>query len=245
MLFAIEDIEITDLVSESKAYARYQLDGDSKISIKAWAKDKLLRDIYIGKEAATYQHTFIRFPGNSNVYHARGDFRRKFDQGSAELRDREVFAFDPDTLKRIQVTIGEDILEITRKETQKGEKQGSGKEGDMATEVPKHIWLAADGREVDGNTVVSFLSTINNLKCVQYLEGRQMNDFANPSLMISLDGEKTYTLSVFKKEAGNDQEVPAISSINAYPFTLSDGKLKNLKKTITKLLNRKEALQEE
>lgn len=90
MLFQIEDIEITDLVSESKAYDRYQLNAENKISIKAWAGDKLLREFDVGKEAATFQHTFFRLPESSSVYHARGDFRRKFELSAAELRDREV-----------------------------------------------------------------------------------------------------------------------------------------------------------
>ncbi len=245
MLFQIEDIAITDLVSESKAYARYQLDDEKKISVKAWAKDKLQREFYIGKEAATYQHTFIRLSENPNVYHARGDFRRKFDQSATELRDREVLAFDPDTLKRIRVTVGSDTLEMTRKETPPEDSEKAKKEGDGPTGPPKSVWLMADGSAVDGSTLDSFLSSINNLMCEKYLEDRQKEEFKTPFFKISLDGKQAYTLSIFKKAAEKDTEVPAISSFNAYPFTLSSSRLDSLKKTVAKLAGKNEFPKEE
>jgi hypothetical protein len=244
MLFEIEEIVITDLVSESKAYARYQLDDEKKITVRAWAKDKLQREFDIGKEAATYQHTFIRLSGDLNVYHARGDFRRKFDHNADELRDREVLAFDPDTVKSIRVTVGQDTLEMTRKETSSEDSQEAEKEGKQPTGPPKPVWLAADGQEVDSSALDSFLSSINNLMCENYLEGRQKAEFKNSIFEISLEGEQAYTLSIFKKAAEKDEELPAISSFNAYPFTLSSGKLDRLKKTVARLSGKKEAPKE-
>jgi hypothetical protein len=244
MLFEIEDIEITDLVSESKAYARYQLDDENKITIKAWAKDKPLREFDVGKEAATFQHTFFRLPGNSNVYHARGDFRRKFDLGATELRDREVLAFDPDTLKSIRLTAGSDSLEMIRIGTPPGDKQEATKEGDMPTGPSKTAWFSAEGQEVDGKALDSFLASINNLMCENYLEGMQKNQFESPIFDISLEGKQMHTLSIFKKVVEEDTKVPAISSLNAYPFTLSVDKLDNLKKMVAKLIGQKETSKE-
>jgi hypothetical protein len=239
MLFQIEDIEITDLVSESKAYDRYQLDAENKISVKAWAGDKLLREFDVGKEAATFQHTFFRLPESSYVYHARGDFRRKFGLSAAELRDQEVLAFDPDTLKRIQVSIGSDTLEMTKKVTQTEEKLGPGKEGDTPVGGTETVWLSSEGQKVDSNTLDSFLSSINNLMCEKYLEGRQKNEFKNPSFKISLEGKQAYTLSIFQKTTDKKKGIPAISSLNAYPFTLSSDKLENLIKMTASLKGKK------
>lgn len=244
MLFEIEEIIITDLVSESKAYERYQLDDEKKITVKAWTKDKLQREFDIGKEAATFQHTFIRLPGNPNVYHARGDFRRKFDRSADELRDREVLAFDPDTVNSIRVTTGPDTLEITRRETPPKDDGKTEKEGERPSGPPKTVWLAADGQEVDGSTLDSLLSSINNLMCEKYLENRQKDEFKSPLFEISLEGEQVYTLSIFKKAAEKDEELPATSSFNAYPFTLSSDKLDRLKKTVAKLVGKKETPKE-
>jgi len=240
MLFEIEEMAVTDLVSESKAYERYQLDDKNKITVKAWSKEKLLRDFDIGKEASTYQHTFIRLPGNPNVYHVRGDFRRKFDrQDAAELRDREVLAFDPDTLKSIRVTDGPDTLELTRKEPPSKDSEKTEKEGAASTGPTKPVWITKDGRQADGGTLDSFLSSINNLMCENYLEGRQKDEFKNPIFEISLEGKQTYVLSVFKKADEKDDALPAISSYNNYPFTLSSDRLSRFKKSVEKLIGKK------
>ncbi len=239
MLFEIEEITITDLVSESKAYNRYQLGDEDKITARAWAQDKLKRELDIGKEAATFQHTYIRLPGNPNVYHARGDFRRKFDQDITDLRDREVLAFDPDALRHIRITVGPDTLEMKLKELPPADKEKTKKEADGPPEPPKNIWLAADGNPVDAGTLESFLSSINNLMCENYLEGRQKSEFKNPALEIFLEGEQTYTLAIFKKTDEKDSKIPAISSFNDYPFTLSSDRIDRLKKRVGNLSGKK------
>ena len=116
--------------------------------------------------------------------------------------------------------------------------------GEGPTGPPKTVWLAADGQPVDSNTLNSFLSSINNLMCENYLEGRQKDEFKNPIFEISLEGKQTYTLSIFKKSDEKDEAVPAISSFNAYPFTLSSDRLDRLKKTVAKLRGKKEASKE-
>ena len=50
LLEALERLKLTDLVSEAKAYARYDLSDEKKISVKAWANEQLVRNIDIGKE---------------------------------------------------------------------------------------------------------------------------------------------------------------------------------------------------
>jgi hypothetical protein len=235
MLFALEDMVLTDLVSESKAYERYQLDDSQKITVKAWAGDKALREFDIGKEAATYQHTFVRLPANPNVYHARGDFRRKFSESATDLRDREVLAFDPDALEKIRVTSGSDTFVMTLRAAPQSDQAG-----DKSVETAKPVWTGPDGQSVDSGVLDSFLSSINNINCENYLEGQKKDEFKGPIFEIALEGKQAYTLSIFKKENEKDTGLPAISSYNAYPFTLSNDRLENWQKTITKLAGKEE-----
>jgi hypothetical protein len=242
MLFALEEIVLTDLVSESKAYVRYQLDDSSKITVKAWAGEELVRDFAIGKEAATYQHTFMRLPSDPNVYHAQGDFRRKFEENATDLRDHEVLAFDPDTLTKIRLTSGPDTLALTRSQAQPaGEKAASGdQQDDTSATAAKPAWIADDGNAVDAATLENFLTSINNLQCDAYLEDRQKESFQDPVFGIVLEGKLPYTLSVFKKENEKDTAYPAVSSFNAYPFTLNDDRLANWKEAVAKLAGKAE-----
>ena len=239
MLFAIEEIIITDLVSESQAYVRYELD-DKKIVVKAWTDDQLVRDFHLGKEAATYQHTFIRLPENPNVYHARGDFRRKFEETATALRDHEVLAFDPDTLQTIRLTNGRDTLQLNRIEAPVPDQSKSESEG-LQLKIPaESVWQTTSGRSVDPASLDSFLNVINNLKCENYLEGRQKAEFKSPQFEIVLEGKETYTLKLFAKENEKDAALPAISSYTAYPFTLSNDRLESWQKTFAKLAGKKE-----
>ncbi len=240
MLFEFEDIVLTDLVSESKAYGRYQLDDQHKITVKAWAGDKLIREFDIGKEAATYQHTFVRLPANPNVYHARGDFRRKFAENAADLRDREVLAFDPDTLQKITITTGSRTLVLNRSKDSAEAAPQPDQSPDKPAKPAKQAWVEPDGRVVDAGTLDSFLSSINNIMCENYLEGRQKDEFNTPVFEITMDGKQAYSLSIFKKENEKDTVLPATSSYNAYPFTFSKDRLENWQKTIAKLAGKEE-----
>jgi len=240
MLFEIEEILLTDLVSESQAYVRYELDDKKKIGVKAWAADRLVRDFHLGKEAATYQHTFLRLPENPNVYHARGDFRRKFEETATALRDPEVLAFDPDSLQTIRLTNGSETLQLNRIEAPVPDQSKSESEG-LQLKIPAEpVWQTTSGRKVDPASLDSFLNVINNLKCENYLEGRQKAEFKSPQFEIVLEGKETYTLKLFAKENENDEELPAISSYNAYPFTLSNERLKSWQKTFAKLAGKED-----
>lgn len=245
MLFEIEEIVLTDLVSESQAYVRYELGDNKKITVKAWADDQLVRNFYLGKEAATYQHTFIRLPENPNVYHARGDFRRKFAETAADLRDREVLAFDPDTLQTIRLTNGRETLQLKRIQPPTPDKSKSESEG-LQLKVPAEPdWQTASGHKADPASLESFLNAINNLKCENYLEGRQKDEFIAPQFEIVLEGKETYTLKLFAKENEKDADLPAISSFNAYPFTLSNDRLESWQKTFAKLAGKEEKTKKE
>ena len=89
----IENLKVTALVSESKNYVRYDLNPDKKIHVRAWQGESMIREFDIGKPAATYQHTFVKLAKDPNVYHARGDFRQKFDPTVEDLRDRTFLLF--------------------------------------------------------------------------------------------------------------------------------------------------------
>ncbi|NIS75020.1 MAG: DUF4340 domain-containing protein, partial [Deltaproteobacteria bacterium] len=71
MLVTIEKLTLTALVSESKTYSRYHLGNDKKISVRAWAGNKLRREFEVGKAAPSLRHTFVKIAGDDRVYHAR------------------------------------------------------------------------------------------------------------------------------------------------------------------------------
>jgi len=240
MIDVIEKLTLTALVSESKNYVRYDLTGDKKITVKAWNGKTLSREFDIGKAANTYQHTFVRLTTDSNVYHARGDFRRKFDQTVDELRDKTVLSYTQKDIREITLTKDQKTITLTQKQIP--EQEGKKKDKpDTTSEKPetKTVWQDAEGKKTDNAKVSGLLSFLNPLECETYITDAKKDDLKNPTYTVALKGDKEYSLSVFAKKDKDAKTYPAISSENEYPFLLSESQVESIKSKIEDILEAK------
>lgn len=237
MLDVIEKLTITTLISEAKSFDRYDLNNDKKITVKTWAKDTPKLEFEIGKTASSYRHTFVKLAGDDRVYHARGNFRDKFDQTIDTLRDMTVLSFEQSDIQQIQITRGKETIIVGQKQipvkvsiTKESETKG--------TKAPKTelVWQTADGKKVDEASLQSLLSSLSRLKCEKYIDNQRKEDFKSPLYVIKLKGVQEYTLSIFDKTNKKAKNHPAISSENDYPFILSDWQVDNIQKKINEML---------
>ena len=241
MIDVIEKLTLTALVSESKNYVRYDLTDDKKLTVKAWNGKTLSREFDIGKAANTYQHTFVRLATDSNVYHARGDFRRKFNQTVDDLRDKTVLSYTQKDIR--ELTLTKDKKTITLTQNQISEQKGKKKDKpDTTSEKPETtiVWQDADGKKVDKERINSLLSFLNRLQCETYITDEKKDDLKNPTYAVVVKGDKEYSLSVFAKKEKDAKTYPAISSENEYPFLLSNSQVDTIKTKIHELLEVKE-----
>ena len=241
MIDVIEKLTLTALVSESKNYVRYDLTHDKKITVKAWNGKTLSREFDIGKAANTYQHTFVRLATDFNVYHARGDFRRKFDQTVDELRDKTVLSYTQKHIRELTLTKDKKTITLTQKQI--SEQEGKKKDiPDKTSEKPETtiVWQDADGKKVDKERINSLLSFLNRLQCETYITNEKKDDLKNPTYAVVVKGDKEYSLSVFAKKDKDAKTYPAISSENEYPFLLSNSQMDTIKTKIHELLEVKE-----
>lgn len=237
MLDVIENLTLTALVSESKNYVRYDLTHDKKITVKAWNGKILSREFDIGKAANTYQHTFVRLATDSNVYHARGDFRRKFDQTVDELRDKTVLSYSQKDIREITLTKDKKTITLTQKHV--SEQEGKKKDKpDKTSEKPetKIVWQDAEGKKTDNAKVDRLLSFLNPLECETYINDAKKDDLKNPTYAVALKGNKEYSLSIFAKKDKDAKTYPAISSENEYPFLLTESQVESIKSKIEDIL---------
>ena len=237
ILDVIETLTLTVLVSESENYIRYDLGGDKKIGVKAWAGNTLSREFDIGKTASTYQHTFIRLTGDPNVYHARGYFRSKFDKTVDDLRDLTVLSFKKEDIREIQIRKDKETMVISRKEVPEKEdnKQDKAKPSSPA-EKKTVVWQTADGKPINQEKLTRLLASLSDYTCDKYIENAKKEDFKDPVLTVVLNGKKEHTLSVFAKPDKEAKDQPAISSQNAYAFLLSDSQVDFIKKIAEEML---------
>ncbi len=241
MLSIIGTLKLTALVSESKNYVRYDLGSDKKIHVKAWKGNTLARDFDIGKTAPTYKHTFVKLADDPNVYHAREDFRRKFDESVSDLRDKTVMSYAQNTIGKITLLHDKKTASFYRKEipeTTSGKKEKAAK----AAKKPKTetVWEDAKGQTATPSKISRLLSFLNHLECEKYIEGAKKEDFKNPIYTLSLKGEKDYSLSIFPKKDKKDDNYAAISSDNDYPFFLSASQVDGIQSKVDDLLKIKE-----
>jgi hypothetical protein len=230
MLDTIGDLAVTAMVSESKDYSRYDLDDDRKITVKAWTGNTLKREFEVGKTALSYRHTFVKLADDGRVYHARGNFRDKFDQTVESIRDKTVLSFDQDDIQVIHISRGGEVAEFTRVPA----KAGAGKGPDAGIAPPstkaETLWRTADGREGDKSKLDGLLVTLSNLRCERYIDDRKKEDFTSPVWSIKFKGAEECTLSIFAKTGKDDKCYPAVSSGSDYPFLLPDWQADNVMK---------------
>ncbi len=241
MLDVIEKLTVTAMVSKSENYNRYNLGDKNKITVKAWKGDKLMQAFGIGKAASSYRHTFIKLADDERVYHARGNFRSKFDQTVDNLRDKTVLSFDKTEIQEIQITDGQKTMTLARAEVPV--EVSTSQEPDAKNPPSKKVetvWQTTEGKKADETKLNRLLTTLSRLKCEKYIDDRKKEDFTNPTFTLQLKGQQEYTLSVFAKSDKEAKNFPAVSSENDYPFLLPKWQADNLMKKPDDLLKKPE-----
>jgi hypothetical protein len=209
MLESLRNLTLSALISESKSYERYGLGNDEKVSVKAWTEEGLQRDLDVGKEAPSLQHTFVRIGGDERVFHAQGNLKMRFDQTPEDLRDKGVLAFDPADVLTVELHDSKRSLRLTRKQdpNEKGAARSS--------------WESPEG-PVDEAGVTGLLTALSNLKCRAFIYDQAKEDFEDPVYTVTLEGLEKHSLMLFAKGEKNPEDRPALSSQNESPFLLPE-----------------------
>ena len=239
MVNAVKTLTVTAMVAEAGPYERFELDPENKITVRAESDGTTVRTFDIGKAAPSNRHTFVKLPDDDRVYHARDNFRNKFDQTKDELRDKTVLSVERSQVQEVKITDkdGNIVLQMaqvpeadagTKKASEK--KQADEKAAPTENIAPKMVWQDANGNPVKESNINNFFNNASNLKCESYIAGKTKSDFTDPIYTITMTGAKTYTLSIFEKINPDDNAYPAVSSENDYPFMLPGYKMDNMVK---------------
>ena len=203
MLQMLATIRVTDLVSENAAYSRFELDPEAALRVTAYQGDAVLRTIEIGKEARTYQHTYVKLEGDRRVYQAEGDLGNYFPVVSDVLRDKLVLTVDAET-----------VGEITARSP--GEELVLRKRPAVEEDAPA-AWVTAAGADWDTAKVDEALQRLANLSTFRFAEAAPPPGGEVLELTLQTEAGAAHTLTVFARD-GNSY--PAASSGSDYPFLL-------------------------
>ena len=224
MVKTLETLTLTALISESKDFLRYSLTPEKKITVKAWAGDRLLRQLDIGKAAPSVRHTFVKLVDDTNVYQARENFRSKFDQTLDDLRDKTVLTFAASDINEIRLTSADRTLTFSRQEVPlESSTQPTPVDEDKTESIKaKMVWKTADGHTANEAKLDRLLSTAADLEGETYLEDRTPTDLGSPVYILEFVGPKTHKLTIYAKLKDGGSSNPATSSKTEYVFTLAD-----------------------
>lgn len=249
----ISGLTLTELVSKSRSYTRYDLTKEKAIHVKAYNKDNVLRDFEIGKTGATYGHTFVKIAGDSNVYYARESFRSHFDVKTGDLRDKKVLTLDSNEISEITIRQEGKTVVFSKQVKSVEPPKPEVKEGETPPppQQPQEeiSWVKDDGTKGEKSKVDSLINQLTNLSCQDYIEDKTKEDFAalTPLYTLKLKGSKDFVITIFPKpekkegddETSGDDKHPVLSSESPYPFLLNSWKADQIMKKPGDLLPEK------
>jgi hypothetical protein len=224
----IEKPVLVTMVSDSKSYTRYGLDKESRIMVTVYSGDSVVRSLDIGYSVSGHDYTFIKLENDHRVYHARGKIRNLLETDMDGLRDKTVLSFDQDKINSITINKGDNIYTMVLEAASPEQA-----DEDKKSEKPETSWKDAQGNDMDNMIPGQLFSTLANLLCEEYIYDYKKKDLDKPIFSITLKGEKEYSLSIYAKKE-EDEDYPAVSSENPYPFILSGWKAEKLMKIMGK-----------
>lgn len=229
MLEVVTGLTLTDLVSDSGSFERYDLGEAGRIAVRAFAGESLSREFFLGKTAPTHQHTFVTLPDDTRVFHAKGGFRRDFAYSAAELRNMQVLSFPKDEITKIAISSQSGETVLAQSEIEPEPQDGSEEDGASPRRI---VWKNQEGKEVSTPEVDALLSTLSALHCEAYLEEMSKEQAGEPETTITLTGKSDYVLSFHPAREG---KTPASSSANGYVFVLADYRQESIENSIKSL----------
>ncbi len=177
ILDQLEQFRLLALVSEKKDLDRYELSPGAGICVTAWAKDKKIRNLTIGKAAPSFNHTFVMLENTPPIYQAKGNLRPVFSKSIHELRSKQVLKFSPSSITSVTLS----TKGRTKTFTASTEENDALVWKDTAGKAPAHA-----------KALETMLSTLSDLRCESFLDepGKDIQKNSRPVLTISLKDKK-------------------------------------------------------
>ena len=240
MLDAIRHLKATALVSQTEDRNRYHLDKAQRIAVSATSSKGLEREFFLGKEAPTFNHTFISLADDSHVYHAKGSFKRHFDKDLMEYRDKTVFTVNEKEISTLALTKEGISKTLTRtvknsaSEVKTDSKTGGANAAENADKEEKPVWTISEGSLANPDFADSIAGNLVKVECDNFLDDAKKQELEEKDPLFTIMLNTTDYLKVYEKT--DDSKYPALSSTSLEAFELSSRTGENFISDIDKIL---------
>ena len=140
------ELKIADLISTSGNPGVYELEDEQKYLVKAYDRDSLVRELYVGKVSSNGIYTYVMFPGNDSIYSVRGNLPSRVKDKNS-MRDKRFLQLNRNSVQKM--TLKGDYNITLSKDT----------EG---------VW-SSDSIEADDAGVKSVVNMFDPLRCKDFL----------------------------------------------------------------------------
>ena len=223
MLDQAADPGISALVSQSGDYTRYHLGPKRRIRVEARGDGETLRELILGKSAGEVANTYIKLPGNENVYMAERDLRGTFEVTAGELRNRTVFRVERDAVNSVWLSSVNGSRTIRPPEA----------EGSGANATGHSAWTDKQGDKVGPEKVQKLLNSLERITCREYTKGLSRN---GTGYTVKVTTDSTHRLRLFEPQGESATAYAGESSQARDPFVLPGYKGRGLVSAVKGLL---------
>ncbi|EID86098.1 hypothetical protein MSI_00540 [Treponema sp. JC4] len=227
---AVKSVKVLDRVGSASSEAskiRYDLTDSKKVTVTAFAGDKELRKITVGKASSTGSQGYIMIDGSNDVYLASGNLNSIFGKSISDLRSNSVWTLEKNMIGSVS---------IKKADGTEWKVSREGQAENMTWKIDGHGIVTG---EVDGQKAESWFGEFATLTASSWEE-----DSASPAGTYLLTceveaGGKTVALDLFQtKEEKDDQpaEYSASSTETPYTFDLASYSARKFLKNPEELL---------
>lgn len=202
-----KNIRSLGTVSKNGDDARYGVDNESAILVTLYKDGKELRNLRIGKAAATGQQTYIQMDGKKDVMLISGNITYTFLTTVEELRDKSIFMTNVSDIMNVAVTTKDGSFKL--------QKSGEPAAWNLIEENGKAV---LDGK-INAEKTGSWINGLASLRAQNFTE----DNFTLPTVSLaefSMNAAgKDISLKIY--EAKEEDEYLVKSSESQYAFYVS------------------------
>lgn len=240
----MRDFKITDFISKSPFYEKYNLTEDKAVRVTVKKEGAVKRDILLGKKSSTNRNTYVKFPDKNEIYLASGDIVSVFDKEVNDLRDMGICEISPDSLASIELNYKGSRLKFVKETTEvkdaQAEKDNKVKEADKDKQPQKaEKWVCEQYRNaaLDKNQVDAFVKAFASVKADSYSDMKKQDMKGVICSVKSRVQDKDIEHKIYKEDS--DGKYFCTSTESPYVFMLADWKAKKFLKTIADFKEKK------
>jgi hypothetical protein len=177
-------LSIRDLISPREDYDRYDLKDQASVKVTLSTEGGTAREFFIGKSSPSGSYSYIRLPDRTGIYSAPGNLRPVFSKAEEKWRDHQVMDFSPGEAESIEITGGNNSVELTKIEGEDGETPVWSRDGKTKAE--------------DSEEIRNQVSVLSRLNATEFLETQETGQPQATVIITTSSG--VHDLMVFDKE---------------------------------------------